>query len=324
MLKKVTLAALVHHQFIEIADLNVCVEETPTLRNQNKMCTLNHFFLHRFSPDALKTVCVSAGENVSVPCPKIKERAELVTFNLFQNMEQVYNHTCSPGACTATKMGLHENTENTSVSFVLSGVNASDHALYRCEMKHAFPPPLITEAGDLILVLVKGNYSSKQNTSNLCARTVQSTESSLCSFLPGHQCNRTPEVTVTAAEQYCGFYWILILALVSLYSIIATVLAIFNCVSYSTRMLEIPSSKYISLTFFGCRKRRDTDSSQRFDDSPRDLTESKRLDTQLGSERVKGGARFESVWSCHVLPMSAWGPPRVVQHPPIVQRQWRF
>uniref|UniRef100_A0A671WLL7 Immunoglobulin subtype domain-containing protein n=1 Tax=Sparus aurata TaxID=8175 RepID=A0A671WLL7_SPAAU len=180
--------------------------------------------------DALKTVCVSAGENVSVPCPKIKERAELVTFNLFQNMEQVYNHTCSPGACTVTKMGLHENTENTSVSFVLSGVNASDHALYRCEMKHAFPPPLITEAGDLILVLVKGNYSSKQNTSNLCARTVQSTESSLCSFLPGHQCNRTPEVTVTAAEQYCGFYWILILALVSLYSIIATVLAIFNCV----------------------------------------------------------------------------------------------
>ncbi|XP_030265220.1 T-cell-specific surface glycoprotein CD28-like isoform X1 [Sparus aurata] len=151
--------------------------------------------------DALKTVCVSAGENVSVPCPKIKERAELVTFNLFQNMEQVYNHTCSPGACTVTKMGLHENTENTSVSFVLSGVNASDHALYRCEMKHAFPPPLITEAGDLILVLVKG-----------------------------HQCNRTPEVTVTAAEQYCGFYWILILALVSLYSIIATVLAIFNCV----------------------------------------------------------------------------------------------
>ena len=56
---------------------------------------------------------------------------------------------------------------------------------------------------------------------------------------------------MTPADQYCGFYWILILALVSLYSIIATVIAIFNWVSYSTKMLEMLSSKYISLTFWG-------------------------------------------------------------------------
>ena len=142
----------------------VCVEETPTVTNQNKNVHPESFS-HHLSPDTLKTVCVSAGENVSVPCPKIKAKAELVTFNLFQNEELVYNHTCSPGACTAlytTKMGLHENTENKSVSFVLSGVNTTDHDFYRCEMKNSYPPPFITEAGDLILVLMKGNYSTKQ------------------------------------------------------------------------------------------------------------------------------------------------------------------
>ena len=188
-----------------------------------------------FSPDRLTTVCVSAGENVSVSCPKAE--GEEVTYNLFQNEDLVYNHTCNPGACTAqctSTVGLHENTENKSVSFVLSVVNASSHYVYRCERKVSFPPPFKTEPSDLILVLVEGNYSLKTSTSGFCAHIVQSTESFLCLFLPGHHCNITHETPVRTV-QYCGFYWILIVAIVSLYSVIATVIAIFNWVSCSTK-----------------------------------------------------------------------------------------
>ncbi|KAM8722157.1 uncharacterized protein AB9X84_004897 [Acanthopagrus schlegelii] len=151
--------------------------------------------------DRLTTVCVSAGENVYVPCPNTV--GEVVTYNLFQNEDLVYNQTCNPGACTAqytSTVGLQENTENKSVSFVLSVVNASSHYVYRCERKVSFPPPFKTEPSDLILVLVEG-----------------------------HHCNITTETPVRTV-QYCGFYWILIVAIVSLYSVIATVIAIFNWV----------------------------------------------------------------------------------------------
>ncbi|XP_073318362.1 uncharacterized protein [Pagrus major] len=154
----------------------------------------------------LRTVCVSAGVNVSVPCPKFKAEEEMVTYKLLQNEKLIYNGTCNHGAqnCDAPyfeNVELHHNTDDKSVSFLLTQVNASDHGLYRCKRKVSFPPPFITEGSDLILVLVKG-----------------------------HQCNIIPETPSAQREQNFGLQWILILILVivSVYSIIVTVIAIFT------------------------------------------------------------------------------------------------
>lgn len=101
---------------------------------------------------------------MSVPCPW--SRAEQLKFNLLQDGRIIYkHHTCSNGGnapdCEPnnTRMGVEvqENTENKSVSFLLTGVNASSHGIYRCEGIVMFPPPLVSVPSDLgILVLIRG------------------------------------------------------------------------------------------------------------------------------------------------------------------------
>lgn len=119
-----------------------------------------------FSADQLKTVCVPAGDNVLVPCPK--SAAEVVKFNLLQDGEIIYSYTYNHGRNALnvtppdTRVGveLHENVENKSLSFMLTGVNVSSHGIYRCEGIDMFPPPLVPVPSDRrILVLIEGKYS---------------------------------------------------------------------------------------------------------------------------------------------------------------------
>uniref|UniRef100_A0A3Q3NGY6 T-cell-specific surface glycoprotein CD28-like n=1 Tax=Labrus bergylta TaxID=56723 RepID=A0A3Q3NGY6_9LABR len=148
-----------------------------------------YVFLFSLSLDKLKSVCVAAGDSVSVPCPNMT--GEDFRLNLLKDQEVISNHTCSLGN------KLHIKTDNDSVSFLLTGVNASSHGVYRCEGQVRFPPPLLPAVPGAVSILV---------------------------LIEGHQCK--------VPKQECSdnpWIWIWILALVSvtLYSVIITVSAVF-------------------------------------------------------------------------------------------------
>ncbi|XP_075950918.1 uncharacterized protein LOC142952825 [Anarhichas minor] len=170
-------------------------------------CRLSHAtkFQDTFK-DQIKIVCVSAGDNVSVLCPKLT--GQHVTFDLYKDDEMIYNHTCirdkqAPNCkprYTRAGVVLRENTDNESFSFTLTGVNANSYGLYGCEGTAMFPPPF-RKSTLWILMLVEG-----------------------------HQCNFN-NVSITPkpiGDQKDGFLWIWILGLVLLciYSVIITIIAI--------------------------------------------------------------------------------------------------
>nr|XP_046238200.1 uncharacterized protein si:dkey-1h24.6 [Scatophagus argus] len=157
----------------------------------------------------LKTVCVPARGNASVPCPELSTGE--AKFNLFHDEQIIYNLTCeSKGDTPQCKpphrtVGVepHVNSENNSVSFVLTGVNASHHGVYRCERTSLFPPPLITASSQVwIVVLVEGHQCRKMCT------------------------NESENNDGKNEGQTCGFHWLWIVVVVSVYSIIVTVVAV--------------------------------------------------------------------------------------------------
>ncbi|CAJ1086926.1 LOW QUALITY PROTEIN: T-cell-specific surface glycoprotein CD28-like [Xyrichtys novacula] len=159
-------------------------------------------------PDKLEMVCVPTGQDVFVPCPELK--GEIFQFNLFKNNEVIYNHSChhDKGALNCTpsysRMGVDLHIKNKSVSFKLTGVNASSHGAYRCMRTITFPPPYITPVPGAALVVV---------------------------LLEGHHCktNKPIEDPKPPERQISDFLWIWILGLVSviIYSVIITTLALF-------------------------------------------------------------------------------------------------
>ncbi|KAM6892893.1 uncharacterized protein PEZ65_022959 [Lycodopsis pacificus] len=158
--------------------------------------------------DKMKILCVSAGHNVSVPCPTLT--GQHVTFDLYKDDKVIDNHTWIGDKQAPnwkpryTRAGVElrehsENTDNESFSFTLTVANASSYGIYRCEGSVMFPPPFrISTLWMLMLV-------------------------------EGHQCNvnnddRTPE---PSRDRKDGFLWIWILGLVLLciYSVIITIIA---------------------------------------------------------------------------------------------------
>ncbi|XP_078100215.1 uncharacterized protein LOC144513028 [Sander vitreus] len=145
--------------------------------------------------------CVPVNGNVSVPCPEFE--GEDVTFELHKDDKVIYL-TCNPDGnnrslCKPpyTRVGIehHQKKENKSVSFMLTGVNASSYGIYRCDRIITFPPPLTTVQSTLwILVLVEG-----------------------------HQCSNPKR----GGDQNNGFLWIWILGLVlfGIYSLTVTIIA---------------------------------------------------------------------------------------------------
>ncbi|XP_068612597.1 uncharacterized protein [Brachionichthys hirsutus] len=156
--------------------------------------------------DLLKTVCVPAGDNVSVPCPQTD--GDEVKYNLFHAEQVVYIYKCTKkkgdGVNCETLLStagaeLHGNAENQSVSITLVGVTTSSYGIYRCEGTVVVPPPMMTEGSDLrVLVLLKG-----------------------------HHCKQVCRTAPTDGEPAGGFLWIGIIASVSIYSVIVTIIAIF-------------------------------------------------------------------------------------------------
>ncbi|KAM3585557.1 uncharacterized protein V6R79_020741 [Siganus canaliculatus] len=131
--------------------------------------------------DQVEYVCVPAGHRVAVPCPVLQ--GEEVKFNLFKS-----------GNMTSLDGELHKNEDNKSVSFMVTAVNSSSSAVYRCVGTVMYPPPLRTVPGDRgYLVLTEGN-----------------------------QCHHKQDQT---KEPNSVRHWIWILAVVSVYSFTITVVA---------------------------------------------------------------------------------------------------
>lgn len=122
------------------------------------------FYITVFPADRLNTVCVPVGGNVSIPCQN--SSAEDIKFSLFKDGECVHHHTrisgtTTPNQNTSTNPAGVEYPSENSLYVTITGVNASSHGIYRCEVTVMFPPPLITLYSDAgILVLIEGKYSS--------------------------------------------------------------------------------------------------------------------------------------------------------------------
>ncbi|XP_044200925.1 cytotoxic T-lymphocyte protein 4 [Thunnus albacares] len=156
----------------------------------------------------VKTVCVPAGDIVSIPCPDMN--GEDMTFSLLKNNEVIYNQTCNFGKPTSNcklndSMGVALHEHNKSVRFNLTGVNDNSHGLYRCEVIVTYPPPYIKEGNVLwILVLVQG-----------------------------HQCNVSspgkPEPLVVPGLHWI---WICVSVVLIIYSTAVTIIAVVNYMKF--------------------------------------------------------------------------------------------
>ncbi|KAM7365314.1 hypothetical protein PAMP_016257 [Pampus punctatissimus] len=135
----------------------------------------------------LEIMCVPAGYNVSIPCPALK--GEVINFMLYKDNKEVNLNAST---------GVREFQHNGSTSFILTGVNASSHGVYRCESRKIYPPPSFKEA--LVILLL----------------------------IEGRQCNNSD--TKRVENQVVGLHWIWISVIVVLciYSIIITIIALVN------------------------------------------------------------------------------------------------
>ncbi|XP_034407531.1 uncharacterized protein si:dkey-1h24.6 [Cyclopterus lumpus] len=195
-------------------------------------CRLSHAAKSQDScacKDQIKIVCVPAGGDVPVPCPKLT--GEDVIFNLFKDDEVIYNHTCigdkqAPDCkpqYTRAGVKLLENTD----SFMLTRVNASSYGIYGCEGIRIFPPPFIKST--LWMQLLVEGYQ--------------------CNF---HRDHRTP------GDQQDGFLWIWILglALLCTYSVIITIVAVIILVKWRTLDIQSDYMNTKPKAHKDCRKKR--------------------------------------------------------------------
>lgn len=158
----------------------------------------------------LEAVCLPAGHSVLVPCPNLTEGD--FRFNLKKNGKVIHSESCindknalncTPKYSRARVEVLNTETENKSISFKLTEVNASSFGAYRCEGTVVFPPPRrpsVYAAGKLLLV-------------------------------EGHQCkinkHRKDPQTEDVESRDFSWIWIVVLVSVIIYSVIITVCASF-------------------------------------------------------------------------------------------------
>ncbi|XP_022624105.1 uncharacterized protein LOC111238728 [Seriola dumerili] len=154
--------------------------------------------------EQMKTLCVS----VHVPCPNVT--AHTMNFNLFKDQEVISAGGCNRDnntlKCSQTikREGVTLDEQHEPVSFLLTGVTDSSYGIYRCESTITLPPPFRKVPSTLrIQVIAEGHIcNSNQNSSSLYE-------------------NPSPRF---------AWIWILVIILLSIYSIIATIIAFTNWV----------------------------------------------------------------------------------------------
>ncbi|XP_028256440.1 T-cell-specific surface glycoprotein CD28 [Parambassis ranga] len=110
---------------------------------------------------------VNASSSVTVPCRNMT-KYEVITFNLFQDEVVIYNfnhnHNHSkdeqspsnthPQTLSWKNVTLVKNAQGEFLGFKLTGVTASSQGIYRCQGISRFPPPLIKNCSQRVVVIL--------------------------------------------------------------------------------------------------------------------------------------------------------------------------
>lgn len=149
--------------------------------------------------DRLETICAGPGETVHIPCPELQTTDLMLNLNKNEKVISncVFNSTNKMLNCTHKLSSDNVVPENQS-GFKLTVTNASSNGIYRCDSKSIFPPPVSKTTGPLtILVLVQG-----------------------------HQCQSTTVDVDTRTHTDLRLVWIGVLAFLSIYSLIVSIIAV--------------------------------------------------------------------------------------------------
>ncbi|XP_006805025.1 uncharacterized protein LOC102796915 [Neolamprologus brichardi] len=145
----------------------------------------------------------SANDNVTVTCPLILSEDAEISFYLLKDKDIIYDHTCKHQRnCTGMKWDAVELHTNGSHWFFTVKLEHNIRGLYRCNITKTYPPPLTKEDGNPVLVIE----------------------------FP-HQCPTPPLNSTGVAPNTCQEFpwiWIVVIAVVSIYGVTVTIIALFN------------------------------------------------------------------------------------------------
>lgn len=143
----------------------------------------------------------SSNDNVTVTCPLILPKDEEISFYLLKDKDMIYTHTCKQN-CTGAKGDAVELHTNGSHWFFTVKLGHNIRGLYRCNITKAYPPPLTKDYGDPVLVIEFPDQCQKP------------------------PCNPT-RVTPNTCQEF-PWIWVMVIAIVSIYSVTVTIIALFN------------------------------------------------------------------------------------------------
>lgn len=152
---------------------------------------------------------VSANGNVTVLCPHAPSKEQEIMFYLLKDEAVIHNYTCKQANnCTGNiYLGVELNKNDSSWFFKLSAVRGGPKisGLYRCNSTKMYPPPLEKKAGTPVFIKEFPHVS-------------------------GGSTNYLPEASAAPPPQFLQipWIWIAVIALVSIYAITATIIALIN------------------------------------------------------------------------------------------------
>lgn len=142
---------------------------------------------------------------VLVPCPNVS--GVDLDFFLHKDEEQIYNYTSTQEISHGRlDVKLDKNEENQTVGFILTKVTTESHGIYVCKIARTYPPPYTQQSGQRILLLDERlRFQSSQ-----------------------HNCNNFTEERQDVSREIQSFPWIWMtaVALLSIYSLVVSVLAL--------------------------------------------------------------------------------------------------
>lgn len=143
--------------------------------------------------------------DVLVPCPNVS--GVDLDFFLYKDKEKIYNYT-SPKEISHgwPDVKLDKNKENKTVGFILTNLTTESQGIYVCTISRTYPPPYTPEERGPEILLLDERFR------------FQSSE---------HNCSSLTEERQDSRElQSFPWIWITVVALLSTYSLVVSVLAL--------------------------------------------------------------------------------------------------
>ncbi|XP_003441012.1 uncharacterized protein LOC100699099 [Oreochromis niloticus] len=149
------------------------------------------------------TIHDSANNNVTVTCPLTQPNDEEISFYFLKDEDVIHNHTCKQKTnCTGMKWDAVELHTNGSHWFFTLKSGHNIRGLYRCNITKTYPPPLMKRCGKFLLV--------KE-----------------CPHAPLNPTRNPTGVAPNTCQEFL-WIWIMVIAIVSIYGVTVTIIALFN------------------------------------------------------------------------------------------------